>query len=69
VLKQGYLVKIKGAKNTKALEWIINQFLVASPLQVAVLTRATGTGGTRARSPSCRPIPNTPPASVGGGLR
>ena len=37
VLKQGYLVKIKGAKNTKALEWIINQFL-AQPMQVAVLT-------------------------------
>jgi spermidine/putrescine-binding protein len=37
VLKQGYLVKIKGAKNPKALEWIINQFL-SQPMQVAVLT-------------------------------
>ena len=37
VLKQGYLVKIKGAKNTKALEWIIDQFLTEA-MQVAVLT-------------------------------
>jgi putative spermidine/putrescine transport system substrate-binding protein len=37
VLKQGYLVKIKGAKHTKALEWIVNQFL-SKPMQVAVLT-------------------------------
>jgi spermidine/putrescine-binding protein len=37
VLKQGYLVKIKGAKNTQAIEWIINQFLT-KPMQVAVLT-------------------------------
>ena len=37
VLKQGYLVKVKGAKNAIALEWIIDQFL-AEPMQVAVLT-------------------------------
>jgi putative spermidine/putrescine transport system substrate-binding protein len=37
VLKQGYLVKIKGAKHTQAIEWIINQFLT-KPMQVAVLT-------------------------------
>jgi putative spermidine/putrescine transport system substrate-binding protein len=37
VLKQGYLVKIKGGKNTNAIEWIINQFL-SKPMQIAVLT-------------------------------
>jgi putative spermidine/putrescine transport system substrate-binding protein len=37
VLKQGYLVKIKGAQNTKAIEWIINAFL-AKTMQIAVLT-------------------------------
>jgi putative spermidine/putrescine transport system substrate-binding protein len=37
VLKQGYLVKIKGGKNTPAIEWIINQFL-SKTMQVAVLT-------------------------------
>jgi spermidine/putrescine-binding protein len=37
VLKQGYLVKIKGAKSSKALEWIVNQFL-SETMQVAVLT-------------------------------
>ena len=37
VLKQGYLVKMKGAKNAKALEWIIDQFLTET-MQIAVLT-------------------------------
>ena len=37
VLKQGYLVKIKGGKNPNAVEWIVNQFL-SKPMQIAVLT-------------------------------
>jgi putative spermidine/putrescine transport system substrate-binding protein len=37
VLKQGYLVKIKGARNAKALEWIMDRFL-SEPMQIAVLT-------------------------------
>jgi putative spermidine/putrescine transport system substrate-binding protein len=37
VLKQGYLIKIKGTKNAQAVEWIINTFL-AEEMQVAVLT-------------------------------
>jgi putative spermidine/putrescine transport system substrate-binding protein len=39
VLKQGYLVKIKGAKNARASEWLINQF-IAEAMQIAVLTQA-----------------------------
>lgn len=39
VLKQGYLVKVKGARNARALEWIIDQFL-AEPMQIAVMTEA-----------------------------
>ena len=39
VLKQGYLVKVKGARNAKAIEWIIDQFL-AEPMQLAVMTEA-----------------------------
>jgi putative spermidine/putrescine transport system substrate-binding protein len=39
VLKQGYLVKIKGARNAKALEWIIDRFL-SEPMQIASLTEA-----------------------------
>ena len=34
VLKQGYLVKIKGTKHAEAVEWIINAFLAKS-MQVA----------------------------------
>jgi putative spermidine/putrescine transport system substrate-binding protein len=34
VLKQGYLVKIKGTKQSQAVEWIINAFL-AKPMQIA----------------------------------
>jgi putative spermidine/putrescine transport system substrate-binding protein len=34
VLKQGYLVKIKGTKQSQAIEWIINTFL-AKPMQIA----------------------------------
>ena len=37
VLKQGYLVKIKGTKHPEAVEWLINAFL-ALPMQVAVST-------------------------------
>jgi len=37
VLKQGYLVKIKGARNAVALEWIIDQFLTET-MQMAVMT-------------------------------
>ena len=37
VLKQGYLVKIKGARNAKALEWIIDRFL-SETMQIAVMT-------------------------------
>ena len=37
VLKQGYLVKIKGTKHPEAVEWLINTFL-ALPMQVAVST-------------------------------
>jgi spermidine/putrescine-binding protein len=37
VLKQGYLVKIKGGKNTKAVDWVINEFL-SKPMQIASLT-------------------------------
>ena len=37
VLKQGYLVKIKGTKQHAAVEWLINAFL-ALPMQVAIST-------------------------------
>jgi putative spermidine/putrescine transport system substrate-binding protein len=37
VLKQGYLVKVKGTKHPEAVEWLINAFL-ALPMQVAVST-------------------------------
>ena len=37
VLKQGYLVKMRGARNARALEWIIDQF-IAQQMQIAVLT-------------------------------
>lgn len=36
ILKQGYLVKMKGARNAKALEWIVDQFL-SERMQIAVL--------------------------------
>lgn len=38
VLKQGYLVKLKGAKNAAAAEWIINAYL-SDDMQVATLTK------------------------------
>ena len=34
VLKQGYLVKIKGTKQSDAVDWIINQYLTL-PMQIA----------------------------------
>ena len=37
VLKQGYLVKVKGTKQSAAIEWLINAFL-ALPMQVAIST-------------------------------
>jgi putative spermidine/putrescine transport system substrate-binding protein len=37
VLKQGYLVKIKGARHPAAVEWIVNAFLAKS-MQVATFT-------------------------------
>ncbi len=37
VLKQGYLVKIKGTRQAAAVDWIVNQFL-ALPMQLATLT-------------------------------
>jgi putative spermidine/putrescine transport system substrate-binding protein len=37
LFKQGYLVKVAGAKQSPAVEWIINAFL-AEPMQVAILT-------------------------------
>lgn len=37
VLKQGYLVKIKGTRQSAAVEWLINAFL-ALPMQVATST-------------------------------
>ncbi len=36
VLKQGYLVKIKGTKHSAAVDWLINQFL-STPMQEATL--------------------------------
>ena len=37
VLKQGYLVKIKGTKQSDAVDWLINAFL-AKPMQIDVFT-------------------------------
>jgi len=37
VLKQGYLVKIKGTKQSAAVDWIVNQFL-SLPMQLATST-------------------------------
>jgi putative spermidine/putrescine transport system substrate-binding protein len=37
VLKQGYLVKIKGTRQAAAVDWIVNQFL-ALPMQLATST-------------------------------
>ena len=37
VLKQGYLVKIKGSKHSDAVDWIINQYL-SLPMQIATST-------------------------------
>lgn len=37
VLKQGYLVKIKGTKQSDAVDWIINQYLTLS-MQIATST-------------------------------
>jgi putative spermidine/putrescine transport system substrate-binding protein len=37
VLKQGYLVKIKGTRQSAAVDWIVNQFL-ALPMQLATST-------------------------------
>ncbi len=39
VLKQGYLVKIAGGAQPKAVEWIMNQFL-AMPMQLATFNQA-----------------------------
>jgi len=36
VLKQGYLVKIKGTKHSDAVDWVINRFL-STPMQEATL--------------------------------
>lgn len=37
VLKQGYLVKIKGTRHSEAVDWLINAFL-ATPMQIATST-------------------------------
>jgi putative spermidine/putrescine transport system substrate-binding protein len=47
VLKQGYLVKIKGTKQSEAVDWIINQFL-SLPMQLATSTEGGQIPVTRA---------------------